>query len=116
MPILLVFVLIAACLPIEWPEPPFGPPRAVAASLTGGAVASVLAVAFVLRTWVVRTLRRAPARRIEVAQTYGRWRRILFFVNVGVAAACVLAFGWGWLTQRELLVSWRGELRLAPFA
>jgi Zn-dependent protease with chaperone function len=116
MPILLVFVLIAACLPLPWREPPLGPPRAAAAALTGGAVAAVLAAAFVLRTWVVRTLCREPARRIEVAHAYGRWRRILFFVNIGTAAACVLAFGWGWLTQHELLVSWHGKTELAPFA
>ena len=116
MPILLVFALVAACLPIEWPEPPFNPPYDVALALTGGSVALVLAIAFALRTWVIRTLHRDPARRIEVAHTYGRWRRILFFVNISTAAACVLVFGWGWLVRRELVVSWTGKLELAPFA
>jgi Zn-dependent protease with chaperone function len=116
MPILLVFALIAACLPVEWPEPPFDPPLETALSLTGGAVFFVLSLAFALRTWVIRTLRRDPTRRIEVAHTYGRWRRTLFFVNMACAAACVLAFGWGWLTQREFLVFWNGKAELAPFA
>lgn len=116
MPILLVFALVAACLPIEWPEPPFDPPYEVALGLTGGSVALVLSIALVLRGWVIRTLRRDPTRRIEVAQVYGRWRRILFFVNISTAAACVLGFGWGWLVQHELLVTWTGKPLLAPFA
>jgi Zn-dependent protease with chaperone function len=116
MPILLVFALVAACLPIEWPEPPADPPLDVALALSGGGVALVLTVAFALRTWVVQTLRRDPARRIEVAQVYGRLRRALFFVNISVAAACVLAFGWGWVVQREFVVEWGGRLVLAPFA
>jgi Zn-dependent protease with chaperone function len=116
MPILLVFALVAACLPIDWPAPPFAPERTAAAALTAGAVALVLTAALILRTWVVRTLRRDPGRRIEVARAYGWWRRVLFFVNIGTAAACVLGFGWGRLAQQELLVSWNGEDRLAPFA
>ncbi len=117
MPILLVFALVAACLPIDWPLPPFEPERETAAALTFGTVALVLAAAFALRTWVVRTLRRDPARRIEVVQIYGRIRRVLFFVNLSAATACVLGFGWGWLTtHRELLVFWNGKARLAPFA
>lgn len=116
MPILLVFALVAACLPIEWPAPPFEPSRQAALALTGGSLALVLSLAFGLRSWVVRVLRRDSTRRLEVAQVYGKWRRLLFFVNIGTAAACVLTFGWGWLAQRELLVSWDGEDRLAPFA
>jgi Zn-dependent protease with chaperone function len=116
MPILLVFALVAACLTNDWPAPPFAPERTAAVALTTGAVALVLTAALILRTWVVRTLRRDPGRRIEVARAYGWWRRVLFFVNIGAAAACVLGFGWGWLTQQELLVSWNGKDLLAPFA
>ena len=116
MPILLVFALIAACLPIEWPPPPFAPERETAFGLTCGAVALVLGLALALRTWVIRTVRNDPFRRYEVARAYNKWRRVLFFVNLGTVAACVLGFGWGWLAQRELLVFWNGEARLAPFA
>ncbi|MBN9121625.1 MAG: M48 family metalloprotease [Planctomycetes bacterium] len=116
MPILLVFALVAACLPIDWPKPPLDPHYEVALALTGGSVALVLAVACVLRTWVIRTLRRDPTRRLEVAHTYGRWRRILFFVNLSAAAACVLGFGWGWLVRTALEVPWNGRFEVAPFA
>jgi Zn-dependent protease with chaperone function len=116
MPLLLVFALVAACLPIDWFEPPFDPPYEVALALTGGSVGSVLAVAFVLRSWVIRTLRRDPSRRMEVANVYGQWRRTLFFVNISTAAACVVGFGWGWLVKEELRVTWNGKQVLAPFA
>jgi Zn-dependent protease with chaperone function len=116
MPILLVFALIASCLPVEWPEPPFAPPREAALALSVSAVGLVLLIAFGLRTWVVRTLRRYPGRRIEVARTYGRVRRTLFFLNIATAASCVLGFGWGWLVQHELMVTWDGKQIAAPFA
>ncbi len=116
MPILLVFALIAACLPIDWPEPPLDPARESAIALSGGAVALVLLIAFALRTWVVRTLRREPDRRVEVGRAYGKWRRVLFFLNIGTSAACVLGFGWGWFAQREFLVDWTGKVMPAPFA
>lgn len=114
MPILLVFALIAACLPNRWHPPPVGPERAVALGLTGGAVALVLGVAFALRTWVVRTVRNDPFRRYEVARAYNKWRRVLFFVNLAAVAACII-LGWGWLTQTELRVTWEGKSELVPF-
>jgi STE24 endopeptidase len=126
MPILLVFALIAACLPIDWPEPvwwnnhgfdsPQEPAPETALAVSTGAVGGVLLIAFALRTWVVRTLRRDPGRRIEVARVYGRARRALFFLNVSTAAACVLGFGWGWLVQHDLMVERGGKQVVAPFA
>lgn len=116
MPILLVFALIAACLPIDWLEPPCEPHREVALVLTSSAVSILLVMAFILRTWVVRSLRHHPSRRVEIANTYGRCRRILFFANITTVAACVLVFGWGWLVQQELRVPWNGTSEIAPFA
>lgn len=116
MPILLVFALVAACLPIEWPEPPTDPPYDVALALSGGSVALVLTIAFALRAWVVRALRRDPTRRIAVAYTYGKLRRMLFLVNITTATACVLVFGWGWVVQHELVTTHGGRPVLWPFA
>ena len=116
MPILLVFALTAACLPVDWPAPLFGGGVAVAVGSTAAAVAFSLALAIALRRWVIRTLHEDPARKIEVANVYGRLRRVLFFMNVGLAAVCVLVFGWGWATQRELVVEWNAKSTLAPFA
>lgn len=109
MPILLVFALIAACLPIDWPEPPLEPARESALALSGGAVALVLLIAFALRTWVVRTLRREPDRRVEVGRAYGKWRRVLFFLNIATAIGCVVALGWGWWVQHDSPADWSGK-------
>lgn len=115
MPIFLVLALVAACLPVRWPESPFGSP-ALTASATGGAVALVLSFALLLRRWVVRTLRADPTRRFEVARVYGTWRRRLFFVNLGTAAACVVGLGWGHFVQSNVYVTVGDEFVLAPFA
>jgi Zn-dependent protease with chaperone function len=116
MPLLLVFALVAACLPVPWEPPPFDPPREMALALCGGAVGCVLLAAFGLRTWVVRTLRRDPGRRNGVERAYGRARRALFYVNVATAATCIIGFGWGWLVSAELKVDWAAKPKLAPFA
>lgn len=119
MPILLVFALTAACLPVRWPAPLVGG-GAGAVGLSAAAVGLSLAAAVALRVWVVRTLRRSPVRKAEVAETYSRLRRILFFVNVGLAAACVLVFGWGRFVRERLVVAGEfdpdGDPLLAPFA
>src|SRR5438094_1217376 len=116
MPILLVFALTAACLPVDWPAPLVGGGAETAAGLTAAAVGLPVTLALALRTWVVRTLRREPGRKVEVAQAYGRLRRLLFFGNVGLAAVCIVVFGWGWLAQESLVVDWNGKSPLAPFA
>jgi Zn-dependent protease with chaperone function len=116
MPILLILTLTAACLPVDWPAPLLGGGLEVPAIFTLTAVALALSVAFGLRSWVVRTLRHSPERKIEVAQTYSRLRRRLFFTNIGMVASCVLVFGWGWLTQQLLVVGGDNKPCLAPFA
>jgi STE24 endopeptidase len=116
MPILLVFALTAACLPVNWPPPLLGGGIEVAVGLTFAAVACSLSLAVALRCWVVRTLQSDPTRKVEVANVYGRLRRILFFLNVGLVGVCVLVFGWGWATQHALAVEWKGRSPLGPFA
>src|SRR5262245_56199023 len=101
MPILLVFVLTAACAPVPWPNSPLGLDPAHSAGFTAGAVALALSAAFGLRTWVVRTLRLDPARRPEVAHGYARLRHFLFFTNLGLVALAIVGFGWG-ATVREV--------------
>ena len=116
MPILLVFALTAACLPIEWPAPLLGGGVELAITSTAAALAISWAGSIVVRVWVVRSLRRDPLRKPAVVAVYSRFRRLMFFANIGLVALCVLVFGWGWATQQVLLVEWHGHLRLAPFA
>lgn len=115
MPILLIFLLTAACLPIDWPAPPFDLGAAGSAALTAAAVGLPLLAALALRTWVVRALA-GGGYRTDVARVYGRLRRVLFFLNLGAVALAVLGLGWGWTTQQVLTVTIRGHETLAPFA
>ncbi len=116
MPILLVFALLATCLPLEWPAPLVGGGLATAVNLTAISVALSLLLALIVRLWVVRTLSRNPSRKMEVVQGYSRLRRILFFLNLSLVALCVLVFGWGWATQQVLVMETADALVLAPFA
>lgn len=116
MPILLIFALMAACLPIKWPAPLVGGGVEVALASTIAAIAFSLSAATAVRVWVVRQLRREPLRKAAIVGAYSRFRRFMFFANVGLVALCVLVFGWGWATQEILRVEWHGEFQPAPFA
>lgn len=121
MPILLIFTLVTACLPLRWRAPLIGEHSfeadvETAITCTLSAVLLSLSAALALRTWVIRTLHRHPGRKIEVAQVYARCRRILFFVNVGLVAICVVVFGWGWLAQQFLSEETPEGLLIWPFA
>src|SRR5437870_9877927 len=115
MPILVILLLAAACLPIEWPYP-LGVGLAGAAGLTAAVLCLPLAAALVLRGWVVRSLCEDPDRRTHVGARYDAIRRAFFFVNVGVAACAVAVLGWGHAVWESFLVPLDGEELLAPFA
>jgi Zn-dependent protease with chaperone function len=107
-------------LPVRWPEPLLGGAKGVAVGFAAASVALSLLIAIGLRTWVVRTLHRTPIRKVEVVNVYSRVRRVMFFVNVGLAALAVLVFGWGWFVRETLVVPGRfdvhGDPLLLPFA
>src|SRR5437773_12325150 len=67
MPILLVIFLVAACLPVAWPLPPFD--WGTRSALTIMLVALLLPVAghFALGQWATNALRRDPGSRNFVA-------------------------------------------------
>lgn len=115
MPILVVFLLTAACLPVDWPAPPFGLGPGGGAALTAAVLLLPLAAAAGLRTCVVRAVVADPARAYAVGRTYARGRRLLVFANLGAMAAA-LALGWGWVVRHTLRVEVRGEPMLAPLA
>jgi hypothetical protein len=116
MPILIVFALTASCLPAPWPAPPFGLGPAGSTALMAVAVIVPLSAAAALRRWAVRTVRRDPSRHTEVEYTYGRTRRLLFFVNVGAATLAVIGLGWGHTVRNTFLVTRGSERLLAPYA
>ena len=116
MPILLVFALTAACLPIDWPAPLIGGGVEVAVASTGAAIGMSLLGATLVRVWVVRALRREPIRKSTVVNVYSRIRHFMFFANLALVALCVLVLGWGWAAHQLFVIEWNGRLQLAPFA
>lgn len=114
MPILLVLLLSAACLPTEWPNPFELPPRTAAACMALG-VLIPLGCAIGLRTWAVRTLRSDPSERLMIGTVYDRLRRVLFFLNLGIVALVIAGLGWGPAVWSSFTLDWRGEATLVPF-
>lgn len=114
MPILLVLLLSAACLPSEWPNPLDLSPSAAAACAATVVILS-LTSAFVLRTRVVRALSRDPHLRADIGTAYDRVRRILFFLNIGLVALAIAGLGWGPAVWSSFTTEWRGETILVPF-
>jgi Zn-dependent protease with chaperone function len=118
MPILLVLLVAAACLQLPWPAPPFGLGPRGSLLLTAAATLVPVAASAALSRWVVRTLRRDPARRAEVLTRYARLRRLLGYANLLVAAVAVVGLGWGhtvWTAGPRLDLGF-GSTRLVPLA
>jgi STE24 endopeptidase len=114
MPILLVLLLSAACLPTVWPNPLNLPPRESAYS-TAAIVLFPLMAAFALRTWVLRALKRDAIRRSDVGAVYDRVRRIMLFLNLGLVALAIAELGWGRTVWSSFTMEWRDETLLVPF-
>jgi Zn-dependent protease with chaperone function len=114
MPILLVLLLSAACLPVAWPNPLNLSSRE---SLLATAVVVLipLAVATMLRRRVVNALHRDPFRRTEIGAAYDRIRRIMLFLNLGLIALAVAGLGWGQAVWAKFTMEWNGEPTLVPF-
>ena len=116
MPLLTIFLLLAACMPIPWPPSPLGLDRTESLYASALAVLVPLTIAFALRTWVIVSLRRDHLRRIEVGRAYLRLRVLLFYFNLGCVLLAVLGLGWGAAMQSYALVKHHGYWTLFPFS
>ena len=102
MPLLLLLCLILACLPIDWPAPPFGLGPAGSAALTACVVASLLLVAKLFTVATVTGLARRPDEREAIGRAHSLRRLIYFFLNLTGFGFVLAACGWGF-TANELL-------------
>ncbi len=93
MPLLLILFLVAACLPLPWPAPPFGLDPSAAAWLTLSTQAVPVLLGWAAAARVVR-LARTPAGRPRAVTVYHRTRLALPYLNLLAAIAGIV--GWGW--------------------
>ncbi len=115
MPFLLLICMMAACLPVQWPEPIFG------ADPLGVALVTLLTVLFLVfgaalcaDRAIVRLTRR-PGDRPKIARSYVIGRNLLFFANLFAFLLNLFSFGWGWLIQTYcLFVDANGVAHLQP--
>ncbi len=116
MPILLIFLVTAACLDrAPWPNPLQLSP-ALSAVFTGSTVLLLLTAAFRVRTRVRGQLQQERSLKHAIASAYSASRRRLFFVNLGAVALAVLLFGWARTVHDTCTVVREGRVVLAPFA
>lgn len=109
MPILMILLLAAACLPVPWPRPFESLDAAATAAITGLFVlGSILISAF----GCARVVRMIPEDRGAAVSLYYRLRRRVSLANLWGSVALVFG-GWGWAV-RESATDERG--RLTPFA
>jgi STE24 endopeptidase len=128
MPFLLLLLLMVACVPVGWQEPPAWIGTPVGIALTWSGVALVVAAAAFLAQWTRRHLARHPGRRDYLLRRLGTWR---FYHVLGLCLVFALGLyflGWGGFIQDtfslgpppvadELQVMWPGTelFILAPF-
>src|SRR5262249_10313124 len=120
MPLLLLLCLILACLPIEWPAPPYGLGPAGSAALTGSVVVVLLFIVKLFTIVTVTRLARDPGNREAVARAHNLRRLVFFFINLAGFGFVLAWCGWGFtannfLTVDELLLPGAEFLVLAPF-
>ena len=116
MPILLILLTIAACLPTSRFARPEGFTRLDSAVATLATMAlPVLLTALACRR-VARTLDADPAARPRVARRYGRVRRRLPLLTLAAAVLSVAGWGWSDTVAQTVVVRVGGSWRLAPFA
>src|SRR5262252_9022569 len=104
MPFLLLLLLMVACVPVGWQEPPpwIGIQGGIA--LTWSGVAMVVAAAALLAQWLRRQLARHPGRRESLMRRLAIWR---FYHLLGLAIIFgfgLYVLGWGWFIQN--LCAW----------
>jgi len=116
MPILLILLTIAACLPTSRFARPDGFTRLDSAVATLVTMAiPVLLTALACRS-VVRDLAVNPAARPRVARRYSWVRRRLPFVTLAAAILSVVGWGWSDTVAQTAAVRVGFSWRLAPFA
>ncbi len=116
MPILLILLTIAACLPTSRFARPDGFTRLDSAVATLVTMALPVLLTALACRWAVRTLAADPAARPRVARRYGWARRRLPLLTLLAAVLSVVGWGWSDTVAQTAAVRVGFYWRLAPFA
>ncbi|CAN5575619.1 hypothetical protein BH11PLA2_BH11PLA2_26200 [soil metagenome] len=115
MPIFPIMMLLAACAPVEWPDPP-GERDSVTAVLFAAASFLIPVISTLLLCHhFAKCLYEFPAYHRRYGRQYARGRRFVNALQVTVGVVAVV-WGWGWFVQHRCLVTINGITALAPFA
>ncbi|MCE9529587.1 MAG: M48 family metalloprotease [Planctomycetes bacterium] len=124
MPFLLLICLMAVCLPINWPDPPYGIGTVGSVLFTGMLVICLLLAAGTIARQTFRRLEDNSESRNATGRRYGTVRTWLFFANLFGFGISLLGFGWastaiqlGTIVHdgRSFLIPGGELLILAPF-
>lgn len=99
MPFILLFVLMLACLPVQWPQPSDWIGLQGSILLTWLSVVGILAAARGLAAWTARRVRVFPTQREQTITRYSAARlyhTIAIFLTYGLV---LYGLGWGWAVQ-----------------
>jgi len=104
MPLLLLLCLILACLPIDWPAPPFGLGPAGSAILTGTVVVGLLVIARLFSFTTVSRLAHVPRDRVAIGRGHGLRRLAYFFLNLAGFGLMLTSCGWAFTANQLMSV------------
>src|SRR5579862_9643685 len=99
MPFIILLLLMVACLPVEWPAPPFGFGTSGAVLSTWLGIGFVLIAAAGIARRTQRSLQRDRAGRNAVLNRYSSARFYHLLGLFGVYALSLYVLGWGWVVQ-----------------
>src|SRR4249920_1845268 len=96
MALLLLLCLTLACLPLDWPAPPFELGPAGSLALTASVIVVMLVVARLSSWATIAHALRVPLNREAVGRAHGLRRQIFFFLNLAAFAFVLFWCGWAW--------------------
>src|SRR5207302_5173256 len=96
MPFLLLLLLMVACVPVGWQEPPAWIGVRGGIALTWLSVALVVAGAALLAQWTRWQVARQSGPRERLLRRIATWRFYHLLALAGVFALGLYVLGWGW--------------------
>jgi len=104
MSLLLLLCLMLACLPIDWPAPPFDLGPAGSAALTGTVIVGLLLIARLFSVTTVSRLACDPRDRVAIGRAHGLRRHLYFLLNLSGFGLMLTGCGWAFTANQLMTV------------